>query len=161
MQINEFIEATGTLEKYYNKEFSTEQRQIMYEELKHLSLDRYRQLISKCLRTCKYMPKISDIIEAEMALIGEVKEDKREIFPCTKCDGSGYVLYTKFKTNGNTRIPYTYAARCDCENAKYANQKIPSYLELGITVSTRINQVKDTHRSIESIKSDLINNFTA
>ena len=45
MQINEFIEATSKLETYYGKEYSTEQRSIMYDELKDFDLNRYRQLI--------------------------------------------------------------------------------------------------------------------
>ncbi len=160
MQINEFIEATGKLEIYYGKELTTEQMQIMFEELNNLSIERYKKLISKCLKTCKYMPKIADIYAANIELIGET-EDKNERITtaCKKCDGTGYVVYTSFINNGNTRIPYTYAAKCDCENSKYASEKIPSYLELGIQVSNRINQLKDTNRSIEYIKSNLVEKF--
>lgn len=157
MQLSEFIQATGRLETYYDKELTTEQMQIMYEELKNLSLERYTMLISKCLKTCKYMPKIADIIAANSELIGQVdEEEKREIIPCNKCDGTGYVFYTQFKTNGNIRIPYTFAARCNCENAKYANIKVPSYEELGIEVSNRINQLKDISRGIEQIRKNLL-----
>lgn len=157
MQLNEFIQATNRLETYYGKELSTEQMQIMYEELKALSLERYVKLISKCLKTCKYMPKIADILDANNDLAEEVaEEEKREVTPCKKCDGTGYVFYTQFKTNGNVRIPYTFAARCTCENAKYANIKVPTFEELGIKVSNRINQLKDTGRGIEQIKENLI-----
>ena len=157
MQLDEFIEATGRMEIYYGKELTTEQMQIMFEELKYLNIESYKKLISKCLKTCKYMPKIADIIEANINLAGEVKKEvQREKICCNKCDGTGYVFYTVFMDNGNTRIPHTYAARCDCKNAIYANSKVPSINELGIQISSRINQIKDTTRSIEYIKKDLI-----
>lgn len=159
MKLDEFIEATNRLENYYGKELSAEQSQIMFEELEKLSIERYRKLISKCLRTCKYMPKIADILEANNELVGEVTEEKSQIIPCSKCDGTGYVVYTKFIANGNERIPYSYAARCTCENGKNANQKVPTYEELGIKISNRINQIKDTTRSIEKIKENLVNSF--
>ena len=159
MKLDEFIEATNRLENYYGKELSAEQSQIMFEELEKLSIEKYRKLISKCLRTCKYMPKIADILEANNELVGEVTEEKKQIIPCSKCDGTGYVVYTKFIANGNERIPYSYAARCTCENGKNANQKVPTYEELGIKISNRINQIKDTTRSIEKIKENLVNSF--
>ena len=159
MKLDEFIEATNRLENYYCKELSAEQSQIMFEELEKLSIEKYRKLISKCLRTCKYMPKIADILEANNELVGEVTEEKKQIIPCSKCDGTGYVVYTKFIANGNERIPYSYAARCTCENGKNANQKVPTYEELGIKISNRINQIKDTTRSIEKIKENLVNSF--
>jgi hypothetical protein len=99
MQISEFIEATGILEQYYGKELTNEQRQITYEQLKDYSVERYKKLISKCLRTCKYMPKIADIIAANVELTNEVvPEEKKQVYLCSKCDGTGYVLYTKFIT---------------------------------------------------------------
>lgn len=160
MQLDEFIQATGRLETYYDKELKTEQIQIMYEELKNISIDRYVKLISKCIRKCRTMPRISDILEANMELVGEINEDEnKQIIPCNKCDGSGYVIFTKFIANGNERIPYSYAARCVCENGKNANQKVPTYEELGIKIGNRINQIRDTTRSIEQIKKDLLKKF--
>lgn len=160
MQLDEFIQATGRLETYYDKELKTEQIQIMYEELKNISIDRYVKLISKCIRKCRTMPRISDILEANMELVGEINEDEnKQIIPCKKCDGSGYVIFTKFIANGNERIPYSYAARCVCENGKNANQKVPTYEELGIKIGNRINQIKDTTRNIEQIKKDLLKKF--
>ena len=160
MQISEFIEATGILEQYYGKELTNEQRQITYEQLKNLSIERYRKLISKCLRSCKYMPKIADIIAANTEMSNEITpEEKRQIYPCMKCNGIGYVVYTKFISNGNERLPYTYAARCTCENGKYVCNKVPTYEELGIKVSDRLNQIKDITRSIEKIKNNLVKKF--
>ena len=160
MKLDEFIEATNRLENYYGKELSAEQSQIMFEELEKLNIERYRKLISKCLKTCKYMPKIADIIAANMELAGETEqEEKRQVIPCSKCDGSGYVLYTKYIANGNIRIPYTFATRCDCENAQYANTKVQMYKEFGIEISNRVNQVNDISRNIEQIKANFKKKF--
>lgn len=163
MQLNEFIEATNTLENYYNKTLTTEQMQIMYDNLKQFSLERYKKLISKCLKTCKYMPKIADIISANMEIADVQEEEKKTVVECPKCNGSGLVQYTVYKQNGNTKMPYLYVARCNCENAKYVNQKIPCYEELGINIGNRLEQVKDATRSIEEInkiKSKMMKNFS-
>lgn len=160
MQLDEFIEATSKLENYYGKELTTEQSKIMYESLKNLSIEKYRTLIIKCLKTCKYMPKIADIWNANTEISMQITQETRTIYTCDKCEGTGCVFYTKFKANGDTRIPYTYVARCICENAKYINEQIPTYTELGVQIGKRQEQMKDTSRSVEQIKTDLKTNFT-
>lgn len=158
MTLGEFIEANNRLENYYGKEYTTEQRQIMYEELKNINLEKYKKIISKCLRACKYLPKIVDIVEASMNMTGEMEEKKkREIYQCSKCEGTGYVFYTIFKNDGENKMPYTFAARCNCNNSVYANSKVPSIEELGIQVSKRENQVKDLTRDIKQIKKEILN----
>jgi hypothetical protein len=160
MTIEEFVEASNRLESYYGKEYTTDQRQIMYEELKNLSVVRYKKLISQCIRSCKYLPKVVDIYTANTELAGiETKDDDRKIFPCDKCNGTGYVYFTKIIQEGDKVIPYVYSARCICENSKYANSKVPSYKELGIEVSNRINQIKDATRDIDEIRKSLLKKF--
>jgi len=117
MQINEFIEATARLETYYDKEYTTEQRSIMYEELKNLDITRYRQLISVVLRKCKFMPKLADFNEANIEEPYTIKQEETKI-ECKKCNSTGYILYTKIIKNGNIDFKNTYAAVCDCGNAK-------------------------------------------
>lgn len=160
MLINEFVEATSVLERYYEKEYTTDQRQIMFEELKDLSIARYKKIISKCIRSCKYLPKVVDMVTANMDLVenSNQKED-RKTFDCDKCNGTGYVFFTKIVQEGNKIIPYINGARCICENAKYANPKVPCFKELGIEVSSRVNQVKDTTRDIEEIRKKLLKSF--
>ena len=62
MKVNEFIMATSKLEKYFEKEYTNEQRQIMYEELKEMSLEKYQESIKDCIKTCKFLPKLAEIL---------------------------------------------------------------------------------------------------
>lgn len=117
MQTSEFIEATSRLEIYYGKEYSVEQRTIMYDELKDMEISRYRKIISAVIRKSKFLPKIADIIEAniEEPYSSQNQENKVE---CSKCKSTGYVLYTKIIKNGDKENKYTYGAICNCGNAK-------------------------------------------
>lgn len=153
MQLDEFIEATNILERYYGKELSTEQMKIMYDILKDFGVERYKKVLVKCLKTCKYMPKIADIFAANNELSGQVQQEENTVKEtCNKCEGTGYVFYTKFLVNGTTRYPYTYVSRCTCKNSRYANQQVPTYQEVGISIGTRSEQIKDKMRCIEIIK---------
>ena len=157
MTLGEFIEANNRLESYYEKEYTTEQRQIMYEELKNLSVERYKKVIAQCIRTCKFMPKIADIVKANMEIVENRNiEETRNRFECDKCNGTGYVAFTKIIQDGNKVIPYVYSARCVCENANYVNVKVPNFKELGVEVSNRINQVRNTIRDIDEIRRVLL-----
>ena len=121
MQINEFIEATARLEDYYGKEYTKQQRQIMFDELKHLDIARYKKLVSTVLRTCKYLPKISDFIEAdkEEPYISEnIEEETKEKKDCQICNGTGYIIYKKKIKDGNKELVYDYVAICKCGNSK-------------------------------------------
>ena len=53
MTNGEFIEATSRLEKYYEKEFSIEQQRIMFEELREVSVEKYKKAITYCIRNNK------------------------------------------------------------------------------------------------------------
>ena len=135
MQINEFIEATSRLETYYGKDYTTEQRSIMYEELKDLEVNRYRQLISAVLKTSKYLPKIADFIETNKDVPYEKKIDN-EIVECDICNGTGYVNYKKIV--GKAKLEYDYACRCTCVNGLNKCNDIPTYQELGIKPNSTI-----------------------
>lgn len=133
MQISEFIEANNRLEHYYEKEYTTEQRQIMYEELKDLSIERYKKLISECIKTCKFMPKVADIIKANTEYKEQIlKENEKQTVECTYCNRTGYITFNRIYKNANSEINYKYAARCICENGKFANQKIKTFQELNV-----------------------------
>ena len=91
MQISEFIEATSRIESYYGKEYTTEQRRIMYEELKTINIERYRQLISSIIRKSKYLPKVADFIEVDKEVPREKKEENKTT-ECNICGGEGYPI---------------------------------------------------------------------
>lgn len=118
MQINEFIEATGRLESYYGKEYNKEQLKIMHEELEHFTIERYKFLISKAIRKCKYLPKVCDFIEIDLEFPDNTVEEKKEKINCKKCDSTGMIIYTKKIIDGKRELQYQYAAICDCGNAK-------------------------------------------
>lgn len=144
MQIGEFIEATGRLEKYYGKEYTNEQRRIMYDELKEFSLERYRQLVSAVLRKSKYLPRVVDFIEANKEEPYTQKQEEFEKVECKKCNSTGYITYTKTITDGSKKLEIIYAALCNCGNAKQykgwemedkkhsSNFYVPTIQELGL-----------------------------
>lgn len=118
MKLDEFIEATTRLETYYDKEYNKEQLKIMHEELQNFSIERYKFLISNAIKKCKFLPKVADFfqIDKENPLITE-NQEKERIY-CSKCNSSGYIIYTKCINNGNKKLEYKYAAICSCGNAK-------------------------------------------
>lgn len=118
MNRSEFIEATSRLEQYYDKEYNTQQMQIMYEELNGLTVERYRQLISALIRKSKFLPKVADIIEANAEEPYTNSNADRKVIDCKRCKGTGYVLYTKLIDNGVEKFKNTYGAVCKCGNAK-------------------------------------------
>lgn len=123
MQINEFIDETSDIEKYYAKELDEFQRKIWFDELKDISLSRYRQIIREIFRTSKFMPRLSDILEVHRNLSFKREETQEEKVQCDKCNSEGYILYTKMFEG----IPYIYAARCTCKNGdsyRYDGRKL-------------------------------------
>lgn len=118
MELSEFIEATSRVENYYGKEYTTEQRRIMHEELKNLTIERYRQLISAVMRKSKFLPKIADFMEANIEEPYSSNKEEKQKIECEKCKGTGYLIYTKVIPDGDHSIKNTYAAVCPCGNAK-------------------------------------------
>lgn len=118
MTNGEFVEITSKLENYYGKEYSKEQRKIMFSELSNLDIDRYRKLVSVVLRKCKFLPKIVDFIEANKETPYSQQETELEKVECKKCNSTGYIVYTKLLSDGDKKIPHQYAAVCNCGNAK-------------------------------------------
>ncbi len=134
MQINEFIEATSRLEKYYNKEYTTAQLDIMYEELKDFSIERYRQLISAAIRKCTIKPKVADFYTIDSEMPRTKDEPNEEIEECKKCKKTGYVTYKKYITDGGKKIEYIYAARCNCTNGNLASKRVPTVEQIGLRI---------------------------
>lgn len=153
MQINEFIEVTSRVERYFEKEYTTEQRKIMYEQLRGIDVKRYIDITTQCLKTCKFLPKLADIFKAKTDISEVGRNDfKRSIVHCDKCAGTGYVLFSKIICDGNKKIAYSYSAKCTCENAIYANKKIATYQELGIEIGNRMEQAKNYIKSLAYVK---------
>lgn len=118
MQSGEFIEATGRLEQYYDKEYTNEQRQIMYDELKDIEIERYKRLISIVIRKSKFLPKVADIIDANNEEPYTNYKNEQEKIECSKCNSTGYIIYNKVIQDGNKEYTVPYGALCDCGNAR-------------------------------------------
>ena len=118
MQSGEFIEATEKLEQYYDKEYTKDQRQIMYDELKDIEIERYRKLISIVIRKSKFLPKVADIIDANNEEPYTNNKNQQEKIKCKKCNGTGYIVYNKVMQDGNKKYTVPCGALCDCGNAR-------------------------------------------
>lgn len=140
MTQTEFIEITSRAERYYEKQYSSEQLKIMYEELKNIDANRYRRIITAVLRTHKFLPKIADILETNMDLPQEQRS--KEIKKCDYCNGTGYILYTKKIQNGEKEIKYIYGAVCRCNNAsRYDGSKCKRKSEFYIPTAVELNLI--------------------
>lgn len=128
MTQSDFIEATNRIEQYYDKEYTNEQRKIMFEELKQWKIERYKKSIAIVIRNSKFLPKIADIIQASEE-IREIQnnEDIKKV-KCDNCSETGYVEYEK-RMYGQI---YKYACKCTCENGKNKSNNIPTYQEIGL-----------------------------
>lgn len=118
MRISEFIEATTKVEAYYGKEFTKEQRQIMFEELQDIRIERYRQLVSIVIRKSKFLPKIADFVEANEDIAFSTKKDETPKIKCRKCNSTGYLIYTRVIKDGDREFKNQYASICNCGNTK-------------------------------------------
>ena len=87
------------------------------EKLKTININRYRQLISAVMRKCKFLPKIADFTEVNIEEPYTNKQEETQKIECSKCKGTGYILYTKTVEDGYFKREYTYAALCTCGNA--------------------------------------------
>ena len=115
---SEFINLTSKLENYFDKEYTTEQRKIMYNTLKNWSIQKYEQAVKYCIENCKYLPRIADFKQALTDYRPDYNNNKDDGFDyvnCDKCNKTGLVSY--FKIWGNNK--YEYIALCTCENGKH------------------------------------------
>ena len=75
----EFVETTGKLERYFNKEYTDEQLKVMFETFKSWSAEKYEKRVKCCIINCKYLPKIAEISnEDEKSLYQFNQYEQRE-----------------------------------------------------------------------------------
>ena len=118
MTQSEFIEATSRIEQYYNKEYTNEQRRIMFKELEDVNIERYRQLVSTVIRKSKFLPKIADFVEANVETPFSTQKNDLQKIECKKCNSTGYLVYTKIIKDGERQLKNQYACVCTCGNAR-------------------------------------------
>lgn len=113
MIYEEFREATGKLESFYNKKLNNVQLEVWFDELKYYPVEKYKNAINKLLTSQQYFPALSTILECIRNARSVVDLTKPKI-ECKACRGTGYVLYHKVERG----IDYEFACQCNCENAE-------------------------------------------
>ena len=104
MTIDEFTKVTTEIENFYQKEISDEQKKIWFSELKGMDLRRFKYVISQVYRSCKFLPKLADIVEINTNLgYSQLKKEEATI-KCKKCKNTGYITYWKNIKNGEKEI---------------------------------------------------------
>lgn len=118
MKIEEFIEHTSKLEKFYNKELEQYEKDIWYQELKSITEKRYLQIIKKVYTEYKFMPKLADIVLINRELPYNTNNNIiNKKIECKICKGLGVVEYFKKIED----IEYQYFAKCNCQNGSNYN----------------------------------------
>lgn len=142
MTKQEFLNYINQIENVYQgQELTSTEKEIWYENLSFMSIERFNYILAEIYKTSKFRPTLADILQMHKQIPytekpKEVKED------CKKCGGTGYIVYTKV-INGN---PYKYSAVCDCgRQERYDGKKcnepknkseyyIPTISETGLEV---------------------------
>jgi len=120
MQFKEFSEYINQIQNIYGQKLTETEVDIWYENLKFMSVERFNYILSEIYKTNKFKPTLADILQKHREI--PYTEDKEEVKEqCNKCNGTGYVFYTKM-VEGK---PYQYAAVCDCGRQKrYDGRKV-------------------------------------
>lgn len=113
MQINEFVNITNQIEQFYDKELKEFERRQWFEELKNMTPERYKQISREVYRTCKFFPKLADIIsiDKELSYSNKPRNVVEKVY-CDKCNSTGVIFYKKLVEDRE----YEYVARCECQN---------------------------------------------
>lgn len=153
MKIDEFMEETKKLERFYSKELTEEQKKIWFENLKKLTLLRYQYIIGVIYRKNKYFPSLADIIQLNDELGMKQKETKYKQEKCDICSGRGVIRYIK-KIN---EIDYEYVCRCNCGNSlKFMG--LPTMEQVGFTEEIILKSRTKKKMSVEEAKK-IVQNF--
>ena len=111
MTLEEFIIQTKTLEDFYGKEYNATQKQIMFDELKFYTPEKYDKAIRFMCKTNRYKPTLNELLEAMQHSGGQQELEKT---PCEACHGTGYIVYHKIIDSRD----YEYGCLCNCANAE-------------------------------------------
>ena len=144
MTKQEFIEYVGQIENVYkNQNLSNIEKEIWYENLKFMSIERFNYILAEIYKTSKFRPTLADILQFHKQIPYTAKKEEREIKSgCKKCNGTGYVFYTKEINNKK----YKYSAVCDCGRCERydgkkcaapknkSNYYIPTIAETGLNI---------------------------
>ena len=158
MTNQEFTVEVEKMQRFYDKELTSDQKTIWYESLKDIGIKRFKYLIGEIYRTSKFFPSLSDFItlDRETGYLPP-KEILNEKVDCEICEGKGFILY--YKEEGDCK--YCFVAKCNCQNAvNYMN--CPSFTEVGLTeegliAKRKLRKEKKKNVNIDEIKSQIKN----
>ena len=153
MKIDEFMEETKKLERFYSKELTEEQKKIWFENLKKLTLQRYQYIIGVIYRKNKYFPTLADILQINDETGMKKQEQKYKQEKCDICSGRGVIRYIK-KING---IDYDYYCKCHCLNANKYNC-FPTMEEVGLSEEIILKSRTKKKMNVEEAKK-IVQNF--
>ena len=166
MTKQEFIEYVGQIENVYkNQNLSNIEKEIWYENLKFMSIERFNYILAEIYKTSKFRPTLADILQFHKQIPYTAKKEEREIKSgCKKCNGTGYVFYTK-EISGKK---YKYSAVCDCgrceryDGRKCADPKnkskyyIPTIAETGLNIQENKPTNNEIVRSMKMLQNSPI-----
>jgi hypothetical protein len=113
MTLDEFNKEIEKVERFYEKDIPEEQKKYWYKEVKLMNVKRFQAIIGQIFRTSKFLPKLADIVEINTNMGYSTTETSKKT-KCTKCKGTGYIIYNKIKNEGENAREYQYMAVCDC-----------------------------------------------
>ena len=166
MTKQEFIEYVGQIENVYkNQNLSNIEKEIWYENLKFTSIERFNYILAEIYKTSKFRPTLADILQFHKQIPYTAKKEEREIKSgCKKCNGTGYVFYTKEINNKK----YKYSAVCDCERCERydgtkcadpknkSNYYIPTIAETGLNIQEHKPTNNEIDKSMKMLQNSPI-----
>lgn len=152
----EFVDYITELENYYNQKLNDTEKEIWYNSLKFMTVERFNYILSQLYEVNKFMPKLSEVLDMHKQIPYTAKKEEREIKSgCKKCNGTGYVFYTKEINNKK----YKYSAVCDCgrceryDGKKCADPKNKSKYYIPTIAETGLNIQENKPTNNEIVKS--------
>lgn len=178
MNNKDFIQYVQEIERFYGQRLNDKEREVWYESLKFMTLERFNYIIAEIYKTNKFMPKLSDVMDMHKQIPYTTATPQKEVNGhCEKCNDTGYIIYTK-EIEGH---PYKYAAVCDCGRQNRYDGKtiqderhrseyyVPTLDEIGLEVKSSkpskqqvlesMTKIKDSSIMPESIKDIIRREF--
>ena len=178
MNNKDFIQYVQEIERFYGQRLNDKEREVWYESLKFMTLERFNYIIAEIYKTNKFMPKLSDVMDMHKQIPYTTATPQKEVSGhCEKCNDTGYIIYTK-EIEGH---PYKYAAVCDCgrqnrydgrtiqDERHRSEYYVPTLDEIGLEVKSSkpsklqvlesMTKIKDSSIMPESIKDIIRREF--
>lgn len=161
----EFIQYIQELENFYGQSLNDTEREIWYENLKFMTVERFNYILAELYKINKFMPRLSEVLDMHKQISYTVKtEETTPKKHCEKCNDTGYVLFKKI-INGQV---YTNAAVCDCgRQQRYEGRQcadirnksdyyIPTAKEIGLKIETHMPSNEEVIKSMKMLKDSPI-----